>query len=63
MRQREGAHLAKASRITLHDPARVLALTAEGDPLIVLFEHPDRQCLVLAFPMFHQVFVGKKFRG
>jgi hypothetical protein len=45
----QGARLAKASRVVLGQPARVLAQSAAGDPLIMLFEQPDRQCLCFAF--------------
>jgi hypothetical protein len=45
----QGAHLAKASRLMLREPARVLAHTADGDPLMFLVEQPNRQMLCLAF--------------
>jgi von Willebrand factor type A domain/Aerotolerance regulator N-terminal len=47
----QGARLTKARKVTLAESggARVLAQTAAGDPLIVLFEHPDRQSLCFAF--------------
>jgi hypothetical protein len=45
----QGARLARAQRVTLNQPATVLAHSAEGDPLIVLFDQPDRQVLCLAF--------------
>jgi hypothetical protein len=45
----QGARLAKAQRITLHQPATVLASSADGDPLVVLVDQPDRQALCLAF--------------
>lgn len=45
----QGARLAKAQKLTLREPARVLAHSADGDPLVILFEQPDRQSLVFAF--------------
>jgi hypothetical protein len=45
----QGARLAKASRVTLREPVRVLAHSAEGDPLMLLVEQPNRQTLCLAF--------------
>jgi len=45
----QGSRLAKANRITLRQPGRVLAHSAEGDPLIALIERPERQTLLLTF--------------
>jgi hypothetical protein len=45
----QGSRLAKANRLTLTQPARVLAYSADNDPLIFLVEQPNREVLVLAF--------------
>lgn len=45
----QGSRLAKAARLALKQPGRVLAHSAEGDPLMVLVEQPERQVLLLAF--------------
>jgi hypothetical protein len=45
----QGSHLTKASRLTLREPCRVLAATADGDPLILHIEQQDRQMVCLAF--------------
>jgi|GEM_PF-3028410 len=45
----QGAKVAKAQKITLKQPARVLANSADGDPLLFLVDQPSRQVLCLAF--------------
>lgn len=45
----QGARLAKAVKVGLKEQARVLAHSADGDPLIVHVEQPDRQLVYLAF--------------
>jgi hypothetical protein len=45
----QGAGLAKAHKVTLKGPARVLAQSGEGSPLIFLVEQPERQALCVAF--------------
>jgi hypothetical protein len=45
----QGSRLANAHRLTLSQPARVLAHTQDNDPLIALFDSPGRQVLLLAF--------------
>lgn len=44
-----GSRLARASLTRFDEPVRTLAGTAEGDPLIVLIEQPNRQMVYLAF--------------
>ncbi|HZW06901.1 MAG TPA: hypothetical protein VFF65_07230, partial [Phycisphaerales bacterium] len=45
----QGARLAQAPHVSLTQPARVLASTADGHPLIFLSEQGDRQALCIAF--------------
>jgi hypothetical protein len=45
----QGARLLRAQKLTLSSPARVLAHTADADPLVVLLEEPGRQIVALAF--------------
>jgi hypothetical protein len=45
----QGSRLAKAGRLTLKHPARLLAQSADADPLIALIQQPDRQTLLVAF--------------
>jgi hypothetical protein len=44
-----GVRMAEARKLRLTDRATVLASSAEGDPLILLDERPQRQTLVIAF--------------
>jgi hypothetical protein len=45
----QGARLTKAKRVTLKQPARVLAQSPDGDPLIFLVQQPRRQVVLLTF--------------
>lgn len=45
----QGARVTKAMRVELSEPAVVLAHSADGDPLVMLFDQPDRQMLCIAF--------------
>jgi von Willebrand factor type A domain/Aerotolerance regulator N-terminal len=45
----QGSRLARANRITLKQPARILAQSADSDPLIALIQQPDRQTLLVSF--------------
>ncbi|HYE62955.1 MAG TPA: BatA and WFA domain-containing protein [Phycisphaerales bacterium] len=45
----QGARVAKGEKATLKQPARVLANSADGDPLLFLVDQPSRQVLCLAF--------------
>ena len=47
-----GARLAKAKRVTLNEPAEVLAQTDDGHPLMFHIEQLDRQAICLAFDVF-----------
>ncbi len=45
----QGSRLAKAARLTLKQPALVLASADDGEPLVALVEQPQRQTLLVAF--------------
>jgi hypothetical protein len=45
----QGAKVGKAHKVTLKQPSRVLANSADGDPLLFLVDQPSRQTLCLVF--------------